>query len=98
MGVQKPGQPGAVAAGALDRPDPLAMVLAGDLEELLEAGRRGGRGQGGHGLAGGRGHDRGDVGVLVGVDADGRPRRSLPAWPSRWLLARTLTWSVPVRT
>jgi hypothetical protein len=40
----------------------------------------------------------GGVGVLVGVDPDGRPRRPLPAWPSRWLLARTLTWSVPVRT
>jgi hypothetical protein len=31
---QGPGQPGAVAAGALDRPHPLTVVLAGQLQEL----------------------------------------------------------------
>ena len=32
VGSQEPGQPGAVAAGALDRPHPLAVVLVGELE------------------------------------------------------------------
>jgi hypothetical protein len=39
IGAQEPGQPGAVAAGALDRPDPLPMVLVGQVQELLVAGR-----------------------------------------------------------
>jgi hypothetical protein len=46
------------------------MVLAGELQELLVAGRGSGHGHGHHGLAGGRGHNRRGVGVLVGVDAD----------------------------
>ena len=32
VGLQEPGQAGAVAAGALDRPHPLAVVLVGELE------------------------------------------------------------------
>ena len=81
--VQEPGQAGAVAAGALDRPDPLAGLAGGQLQELLVAVGGGGHGQVGQGLAGGCGQDRGGVGVLVGVDTDGRPRRSLPACASR---------------
>jgi hypothetical protein len=62
------------------------VVLVGELQELLVAVGSGGHGQAGQALAGGRGQDRGGVGVLVGVDANGRPPRSLPAWPSRCAL------------
>jgi len=70
VGSQEAGQAGAVAAGAFDRPHPLTVVSVGEPEQLLVAGR-GGR----HGCllehrTGGRGHDRGGVGVFVGVDPD----------------------------
>jgi hypothetical protein len=68
MGVQEASEAGPVAAGALDRPDPLAWLVVCQLEQLLVA-RRGGRHRRlGDDRAGGRGHDRGGVGVLVGVD------------------------------
>ena len=68
--LQVPGQPGAVAAGALDRPRPQRRVLVGELHQLGVAV--------GGGLDGdlvehaaGAGVDRGrGVGVDVGVDAD----------------------------
>jgi hypothetical protein len=70
VGMEEPGQPGAVAAGALDRPHPLTMVLVGQLQQLAVAGRGGRHGcLGDHGT-GGRGYDCGGVGVLVGVDPD----------------------------
>jgi hypothetical protein len=68
--MQEAGQAGAIAAGAFDRPHPLALVLVGELEELLVAVGSGGHGQAGQALTGGRGQDRGGVAVLVGVDAD----------------------------
>jgi hypothetical protein len=43
VGVQEPGQPGAIAAGALDCPYPLTMVLIGQLKELLVAVGGGGQ-------------------------------------------------------
>jgi hypothetical protein len=55
VGMKESGQAGAIAAGALDRPHPLAVVLVGELEELLVAVGGGGHGQVGQGLAGGRG-------------------------------------------
>jgi hypothetical protein len=70
VSMQEPGQPGTVPTGALDRPHPLPTVLVGQLQELPVAIWGGGRGQVGQGLAGGRGQDRGGVGLLVGVDAD----------------------------
>jgi hypothetical protein len=73
------------------------MALAGQLQQLPVAVGDSRHGQDGLGLAGGWGQDCGGVGVLVGVDADGRPRRTLPAWPCVVLLARRMTWSVPVR-
>jgi hypothetical protein len=82
--MEESGQPGAVAAGALDRPHPPTVVSVGESEQLAVAGW-GGR----HGCllehrAGGRGDDHGGgVGVLVGVDPDGRARQPLPAWASR---------------
>jgi hypothetical protein len=70
VGGQEPGQAGAVAAGALDRPHPPPIVLVGQLQEPLVAVQAGGHGQGGHALAGTRDHNRRGVGVLVSVDAD----------------------------
>ena len=70
VGMKEPGQASAIAAGAFDRPHPLAVVLVGELGELPVAGWGGWHGQVGQGLAGGCGHDRGGMGVLVGVDAD----------------------------
>ena len=70
VGSKEAGQAGAVAAGALDRPHPLARLLVGQLEQLAVAGRgRRHRRLVDHG-AGGRDHNRGGVGVLVGVDPD----------------------------
>jgi len=46
------------------------MVLVGLLQQLLVAGWGGRHGHLGDHRAGGRGYDRGGVGVLVGVDAD----------------------------
>jgi hypothetical protein len=69
-GVQEPGQPGAVASGALDRPDPLAWLLGGQGQQLLVAGRRGRHRRLVDHRTGGRGHDGEGVGVLVGVDPD----------------------------
>ena len=70
MSSQEPGQPSAIAAGALNRPHPLAWPLTRQLQQLLVAS-----GSGGHGHLlehrTGRSDDhRGGVGVLVGVDPD----------------------------
>jgi hypothetical protein len=70
VGGQRPGQPGPIATGALDRPHPRSGVLVGQLKELLVADRGSGHGQRGQDLAGRCGQNRGGVGVLVGVDAD----------------------------
>jgi pimeloyl-ACP methyl ester carboxylesterase len=58
---------GAVATGALNRPHPLAWLAGRQLEQLLVASRGGWHS---HLLHERRGHDRGGVGVLVGVDPD----------------------------
>jgi hypothetical protein len=97
VSMQEPGQPGTVPAGALDRPHPLPTVLVGQLEELPVAIRGGGRGQVGQGLAGGRGEGRGGVGLLVGVDADDDLDGVCQHGHRVVLLARRMTWSVPVR-
>jgi hypothetical protein len=73
VGVQKCGQPGAVAAGALDRPAAPRRVAgdlrAGELQELLVAGGVGpGRGLGEDPTDRAEGGSR--QGVTVGVDAD----------------------------
>jgi hypothetical protein len=81
VGLQEPGQAGAVAAGALDRPDPPTIPLVGQLQQLLAAGRGRGHRCLGHHCPGGGGHDRGGAGLFVGVDPDGLARRGLPAWP-----------------
>jgi hypothetical protein len=39
VGVQEAGQAGTVAAGAFDRPHPLALMAASRLQQLLVAGR-----------------------------------------------------------
>jgi hypothetical protein len=39
MSGQEPGQAGTVAAGAFNRPDALALMAAGQLQQLLVAGR-----------------------------------------------------------
>ena len=70
VGMKEPGQPGAVATGALDRPDPLAWLLGGQGQQLLVAGRRGRHRRLVDHRTGGRGHDGEGVGVLVGVDPD----------------------------
>ena len=54
VGMQEPGQPGAVAASALDRPHPLPRVLVGELQELPVAGWGSSPGRGGQGLAAAR--------------------------------------------
>ena len=64
------------------------LVSAADLavchlEELLVAGFSGRHGHLGNNCASGGGHDRRGVGVVVGVDPDGRARRCLPACASR---------------
>jgi hypothetical protein len=70
MSGQEPGQAGAVAAGAFNRPDALAWLLLGQCQQLAVAGRgRRHRCLGDHRSSGG-GHDRSGVGVLVGVDPD----------------------------
>jgi len=68
VGLQQAVQAGAVAAGALDRPDALAWLLVGQLQQLSVAGRGGRHGRLLNDCSGGGGHDRGGVGVLVGVD------------------------------
>jgi hypothetical protein len=70
VGGQGSGQAGAIAAGALDRPDPSAGLATGQLQQLLIAGWGSRHGHLLDYRAGGRGHHRGGVGVLVGVDAD----------------------------
>ena len=68
MSLQEPGQASAIATGALDRPHPLALMLASQLQQLPVAGRGGRHGHlGEHGAANCL-NDRGGVGVLVGVD------------------------------
>jgi hypothetical protein len=42
VGGQEPGQPGAVATGALDRPDPPTILSVGEPQQLLVAGWGGG--------------------------------------------------------
>jgi len=95
-GAQEAGQAGAVAAGTLDRPQPAAAVAVGQRQELLVAGRGGRHGRDLDHRASGRGHHRGGVGVLVGVDPDGRARRGLPGWPCVDSLPGA-TWTGPVR-
>jgi hypothetical protein len=65
---QEPGQPGPVAAGALDRPDPSAAVLPGQVHEGGVAVGVGGHGPFAEDAGGGGLDDRGGVGVLVPVD------------------------------
>jgi hypothetical protein len=68
---QERGQPGAVAAGAFDRPYPPAgCVLAGEGEQPLVAHRVGGALHRVDHAAGGGLDDGGGVGVAVGVDPD----------------------------
>jgi hypothetical protein len=70
VGMQEPGQAGAVATGAFDRPHPPTVVSVGELQQLPVAGRGG---RHGHLLEHGAANclnDRGGVGVLVGVDPD----------------------------
>ena len=83
VAMQEPGQPGAVAAGALDRPHPPTVLAVGEPQQLPVAGRGGRHGRLLEHRTGGRGDDRGGVGVLVGVDPDGRARQPLPACASR---------------
>jgi hypothetical protein len=96
VGVQERGQPGAVAAGALDRPT-APRPVAGDVEvgepqELLVAGGVGpGRGLGQDPTDRADGGSR--QGVTVGVDADGRRRRCLPGWACGCSFGRR-PWSV----
>jgi hypothetical protein len=74
VGGQEAGQPGAVAAGAFHSPgDGLAQAL-GPSQERGVAGA-GGRGHGGAKPAPLLVPGGSDVGVLVGVDSDGNPRR-----------------------
>lgn len=68
-GAQVPGEASAVTTGTLQRPRP-RTVPGPDLEELLVATGVGVHRQLGKHTAGGRVHDRGGVGVLVGVDPD----------------------------
>ena len=68
---QEGGEPGAEAAGALDRPDPPAGgVQDGEGQDPFVAHRVGGAVQVVDDTAGGGFDDGGDVGVAVGVDAD----------------------------
>jgi hypothetical protein len=83
LSLQEPGQAGAIAAGALDRPHPPTVVSVGEPQQPPVAGRGGRHGQLVDHCAGGCLDDRGGVGVFVGVDPDGRARRGLPAWASR---------------
>jgi hypothetical protein len=70
VGMQEPGQAGAIAAGAFNRPDTLARLLLGQGQQLAVAGRSGRRRCLGDHRPGGGGDDRGGGGLLVGVDAD----------------------------
>ena len=68
MSLQEPGQASAMATGALDRPHPLALLVASQPQQLPGAGRGGRHGHlGEHGAANCL-NDRGGVGVVVGVD------------------------------
>jgi hypothetical protein len=82
--LQEPCQPGAEAARSLHRPAATAgQVGPGEAEQPLVAGGVGAGGElGQHPAQVGDGG--GGQGVAVGVDADGRRRPALPAWPSRW--------------
>ena len=88
---QERGRAGAEAARALDRPAATARTCTrakserspSEVEESLVAGRVGAGGELGQHAAK-VGDDGGGEGVWVGVDADGRRRRVLPAWASRW--------------
>jgi hypothetical protein len=82
LSLQEPGQAGAIAAGALDRPHPPTVVSVG---EPTAAGSRPGWPARSTGRPLRRwlpGRPR-RCGCLVGVDPDGRARRGLPAWASR---------------
>jgi hypothetical protein len=65
VAMEEPGQAGAVAAGALDRPDSFTLVAGHQLKQPLVAGWGGRHGQLLDHRAGGRDHDRRGVGVLV---------------------------------
>jgi hypothetical protein len=82
--LQEHRQPGAETARSLDRPAATAGQMGlGKAEQLLVARGVGtGRGLGQH--AAKAGDRRGGQGIAVGIDADGRRRLTLPAWPSRW--------------
>jgi hypothetical protein len=73
------------------------MVLVGQVQELLVAGRDGRHGHLGDHRTGGGGHDRGGVAVLVGVDADDDLDGVCQHGHRVVLLARRMTWTVPVR-
>jgi hypothetical protein len=68
--VEVSGEPGAVAAGALDRPGSKSRVSIRHRDELGVAVRVGVDGAFVEHGAGGRVDHRGGVGVLVGVDTD----------------------------
>jgi hypothetical protein len=70
VAMEEAGQASAVAASALDRPHPPTIVSVGEPQQLLVA-RWGCRHRclGDH-RPGGGGHDRGGVGLFVGVDPD----------------------------
>jgi hypothetical protein len=68
--MQEPGQPGAVATGALNRPYPLAWLLASQLQQLLVASWGGWHGHLLDHRAGSSDDRGGGVSVLVGVDPD----------------------------
>ena len=70
VGVQEAGQTSTVAASAFDCPDPLTWLVGCHLEQLLVPGRGGRHRHLGDDRASGRSHDRGSVGVFVGVDPD----------------------------
>jgi hypothetical protein len=70
MTLEEAGQTGAVAAGALDRPDPLARLSTGERKQLPVASRGGRHGHLLDHRAADCQDDRGSMGVLVGVDPD----------------------------
>jgi hypothetical protein len=79
VSVEEAGEASAVAASTLNRPHALAQLAGRHLEQLLVADRGGRHGHLLDHRAADCLNDRRGVGVLVGVDPDGRARRGLPA-------------------
>jgi hypothetical protein len=94
--VQEAGEPGAVAAGPLDRPHPPAGLLVGQLQEPLVAGRSGRHGQGGQALAGGRGDHRSGW-VCLWVSTPMTSSMVSASMVMRCAPCPETTWTVPVR-